>query len=261
MRAWSPLVAVATAATIVACAAQQHRVADGTLAPSGAIILPGATELVTAKFTDEQETDRAVFDSGPGTVARVVGAMTTGIQPTRYHGKAALLLTKMSRRGASVFIDTALVLRDGLVPVWEISNNSRGVHTRFEYDGPTVRLTSTSPDSSHAATHTYPRRVFHFNELDAIVRAIPLRTGYHAIVPLYSEGDDSLEMDTVAVVGHHGRTWDVRFADPVIVTHYGVDDVTRRIVSTEITRQGGRPWRTRLIHDTDQMQDSKVSAE
>jgi len=155
--------------------------------------------------------------------------------PTRYRGRAALLFTKMSQRGSAVFVDTTLVLRDGLVPVWEVAGNSRGWHARFDYDRAKVRVDAVSPDSTHRATHTYAYPVFNFNELDAIVRALPLRDGYHTVVALYSEGDDGIEMDTLSVSApRSGGAWNVRFADPVIISNYEVDGATRRITALEV---------------------------
>jgi hypothetical protein len=74
--------------------------------------------------------------------------------------------------------------------------------TRITYDGARVRRTDRQGDSVvRQVDHTYGVRVFPFAVLDQIVRAVPLREGYRAILPLYSEGDDALEMDTIQVVG------------------------------------------------------------
>jgi hypothetical protein len=84
--------------------------------------------------------------------------------------------------------------------------------------------------------------VFHFDELDMLLRSLPLREGYEAILPLYSEGSDELEMDSVRVTtrGTDG-VWSVRFADPAIVSTYGIHGTTREIVSQDILfrRNGG----------------------
>jgi hypothetical protein len=82
--------------------------------------------------------------------------------------------------------------------------------------------------------HTYDGPVFNFQELDDLLRSLPLREGYERILPLYSEGDDSLEMDTVRIMSRDaaGR-WTLRFADPAIVATYEVDERTRRIVRHE----------------------------
>ncbi|HKW47850.1 MAG TPA: alpha/beta hydrolase, partial [Gemmatimonadaceae bacterium] len=91
------------------------------------------------------------------------------------------------------------------------------------------------------STTTYPFRVFNFNELDEVVRSVPLRPGYRAIVPLYSEGDNALETDSVDVEGTDSSgVWNVRFADKVIIGHYGIDGATRRIVRYEVNRHADK---------------------
>lgn len=239
---------VALALGVGACASQH---ADAHAAPVGeGVLVAGAHDLATASFGAERELDRVVSDSGPGTSERAIGSSLTTMRPTQYHGHAALLLTKTSRRGTAEFVDTALVLRAGLVPVWEVASNSRGWHGRFDFDGPTVHVDAASPDSTHRATHTYPYPVFSFNELDEIVRAVPLRDGYHTIVALYSEGDDALETDTISVSApRDGTVWNVRFADPVIISHYMVDSVTRRVTALEVTYHKW-PMRLRFLPDS-----------
>jgi len=83
--------------------------------------------------------------------------------------------------------------------------------------------------------------MFHFEGLDAVIRSIPLRADYHTIVRLYSEGDNAIEKDTIKVEGRDARgVWSVRFADPVIIAHYGIDGETRRIVHYDIARHADR---------------------
>jgi hypothetical protein len=114
---------------------------------------------------------------------------------------------------------------------------------QFTYDGPRVTRIHTTPDSgTRRFEHTYDGPVFTFAELRDLVRSLPLRAGYERILPLYSEGTDTLEMDTVRVVTRaaHGQ-WTLRFADPDIVATFGVDARTRRMVRFEYTvRRDGR---------------------
>jgi hypothetical protein len=131
-----------------------------------------------------------------------------------------LLVTSGEVRSTPV-IDSALFKRHGLAPVWETAQFG-GKAERWTYDGPRVNQ------------HTYDGPVFNFQELDDLLRSLPLSEGYERILPLYSEGDDALEMDTVRVMGRDaGGRWTLRFADPVIVATYGIDEKTRRIVRHE----------------------------
>jgi hypothetical protein len=133
-----------------------------------------------------------------------------------------LLLVTTGQVRAKPFVDSSLVKRHGLAPVWEVS----------QFDGKVKRW-------------TYKGDVFNFQELDDLLRSLPLREGYERILPLFSEGDDSLEMDTVRVVSRDptGR-WTLRFADPAIVATYEIDEQTRRIVRHEhVSRRSGATLR------------------
>lgn len=142
-----------------------------------------------------------------------------------------LLLITTGEVRSTPFIDSSLVKRHGLAPVWEVSQFG-SKHQRWVYDGPRVNQ------------HTYDGPVFNFQELDDLLRSLPLREGYERVLPLYSEGDDSLEMDTVRIVSRTGGRWTLRFADPVIVATYEIDDHTRLIVRHEyVFRKTGATMR------------------
>jgi hypothetical protein len=103
-----------------------------------------------------------------------------------------------------------------------------------------------SGDSTATVERRYDAPVFAFSEIEMLVRSLPYRPGYTAILPLYSEGDDAIEMDSVAVVDARPNRWTVRFADPAIIAVYGIDAGTRRIVSYEVTSRKTR-GKTRTI--------------
>lgn len=207
------------------------------------LLLPGDGTLAVSALHEQTIAYQVVQDSGSERSARRVGGGRIEIRSATYAGKPALLVVMRSNRGAMQFFDSALVRRADLTPVWEVSD-FRGSHRRFEYDGARVRFVGRSGDSTLRGDHTYRHRIFQFNELDLLVRTIPLVPGYRAVVPLYSEGSDALEMDTISIARSHADgPWDVRFSDPVIVSHYGIDPATRSIVSRVITRQDGSPIR------------------
>lgn len=213
------------------------------------MLLPGARELTTGSFRDEVVRYHALADSGDGTAARAYGEGRAELHPVPYIGGAGLLIVRRTSRAGVQFIDSALVRRDGLAPVWEVSE-TRGWRRRFDYNGADVRVVATSADSTRTSEHEYPHPVFHFNELDVLIRAVPLERGYRAIVPLYSEGDDALEMDSISVDRRNpSGTWDVRFADKVTVSHYGIDPTSRAIVS-RVTVWRGRPNRFHYAIDS-----------
>jgi hypothetical protein len=133
------------------------------------------------------------------------------------------------------------VKRHGLAPISEMGQIGKHLD-HWTYDGATVTRTQVTTDSgTSTVTHTYERPVFDFQELGDLLRSLPLRDGYEKILPLYSEWSDTLEMDTVRITGHSGRTYTLRFADPAIVATYDVDEKTRAIVQHEsVSRKGGK---------------------
>lgn len=161
--------------------------------------------------------------------------------PTSYKNAPALLIivSRIDRPGT--LIDSTMVRRDGLAPIWEVSRTGTR-RTRYDYEGATVLRAITAPDTSVAhGSNTYPVPDFNFNELDELIRSIPLRDGFRTLVPLYSEGDNALEIDTVSVQGKAGDgAWSVRFADKVIVSHYEINEASRAIVRVEIERHADR---------------------
>jgi hypothetical protein len=85
------------------------------------------------------------------------------------------------------------------------------VNKVFEYAGGRVRCTKRVADSLATSTDTVFRtQVFAFNELDQLVRSLPYADGYSVVLPLYSEGDEALELDTLTVTGCESRAADVR---------------------------------------------------
>jgi hypothetical protein len=178
-----------------------------------AVLRPGASEIASDHLGEAVETVRFMkADSEIG----------------RFHYEwhlvpnDGLLLVTTGEVRSKLFVDSSLVKRHGLAPVWEVS----------QFDGKVKRW-------------TYKGDVFNFQELDDLLRSLPFREGYERILPLFSEGDDSLEMDTVRVMTRDaGGRWTLRFADPAIVATYEIDERTRRIVRHEhVSRRSGATLR------------------
>jgi len=139
-------------------------------------------------------------------------------------------------QGASAFqwADTVVMGRDDMVPIREALHlNGRVIN--LSYSGNTVIRADQFPDSAlRTTTQHFDRPVFAFNQLDLLIRAMPLAAGARVILPLYSEITAELELDTLEVTappasGH--SEWTVRFADPAIVTIATVDPATRQFTS------------------------------
>ena len=203
------------------------------------VVPPKDPSLVLSRLTDRAH-DYHYLRSTP--------TDTTEREFYRYHleerlvtiaGVSGVLIVKHSLSPSFYFIDSLFLDRAGLAPVWEHMQIQKAVIT-LSYDGARVRRTRTLPDSgSERSDTTYVTPVFAFNEQELLLRSLPLHAGLVAIVPLYSEGSDSLEMDTVTVVGGlgsapgSGGAWTVRFADPAIVETYVIDEKTRQILTHE----------------------------
>jgi len=201
------------------------------------VLRPGASEIVSDHLGNAGQTVRLMrADSEIGRFRYEWHLMPND----------GLLLVTSGDVRSTPFFDSALVKRHGLAPVWETSQfGSR--HEHWSYDG--ARVTSTREKT---VQHVYSGPVFNFQELDDLLRSLPLREGYERILPLYSEGDDSLEMDTVRITrGDHAGRWTERFADPAIVATYEVDERTRRIVRHEyVLRKTGVQGRYLDMPDT-----------
>jgi hypothetical protein len=142
------------------------------------------------------------------------------------------------------FLDSTVMLRDGLAPILETAHVGARV-IRYRYDRNRVDVTTTVGDSAPTVHHhEYPYPVFNFDELNLLIRLLPLRPGYQALLPLYSEGDDDAEIDTVQVQGKDSTgIWHVRFADKAIVATYGIADDTRAEVAySHRFRRAGPSW-------------------
>jgi len=233
-----PLFVALTAGTAAVARAQS----SGS-STSGNVLLPGSASITTTQFRDTTISYHVIEDRLPnGDSANVV--RQAGHEATRhvsYQGRPAIMIVKTIDLNGRTYVDSSAVLAAGLVPLWEVSTLGPR-RTTYKYDRSSVRRSITQPDSAKKVVeHDFGTPMFHFEALDDVVRSIPLRAGYQAILPLYSEGDDGIEMDTVRVEGRDTKgVWNVRFADPVIIAHYGIDGTTRTIVRHDIARHADR---------------------
>jgi hypothetical protein len=226
-------------ATITTAASAQ----SSSKTAASVVLAPGAADLTTSHLGDTTISYRTIADRLPdGSPTATVRAVAR--EETRHvtdHGRRAILLIKTARGASFAYADTSLMIASTLAPIREVSIlNAR--RTTYAYHGAKVRRTVMQPDSATRTTqHDFGTPMFQFEALDQVIRSVPLRTGYQAIVRLYSEGDDGIEMDTVRVEGQDkAGLWNVRFADPVIIAHYGIDGVTRHIVRHDIARHADR---------------------
>jgi hypothetical protein len=219
---------------------------DGSAAPHRTqsalpVLRPGSLELTGSHLQNRCDTIwYRSRDLGDTTDHVILAQRQEEVLPT-LRGKSAVLI--ITRTTSS--IDSAAIYREGLTPIWETSRNAQRVK-QFAYEGGYVRVRLNNANGSPILReHWYGLPVFNFVELDALIRSIPLRAGYAALLPLYSEGDDSLEVDTVRVVGVDSRgAWRIRFADPAIVATFEVHGATRQETSySHVFRKNASAWK------------------
>lgn len=216
------------------------------------VVRPADPALVLTALTERTHDYHYLLRRAPDSAEREFYAYHLEEHLVDAGGRPGLLVVKHSLSPAYHFEDSLMLERTGLAPRWEHLQIQKAVIT-LTYDGGRVRRTRAVPDSVPARSDTtYDTPVFAFNEQELVLRCLPLRAGYSAILPLYSEGSDSLEKDTVTVLAGPAPApgspagWTVRFADPAIVEIYVIDDRTRQVISHET--QGRRsPGKLRVV--------------
>lgn len=116
----------------------------------------------------------------------------------------------------------------------------------LRYRGATVERSVQRGDSlGPVHSVTFDRPVFGFNQREELLRVTRLQPGDTLILPLYSEIDAALELDTISLVAADPSTGPtgaihLRFADPAIVATVTVDTLTSRILD-ELIQNRRRP--------------------
>jgi hypothetical protein len=198
------------------------------------LLVPGSPLLTPPPLTDTAVHLVVYVKRGSGDTAEKKMADTRREQHAiRGRGSDILMISSWDPPYAS--LDTIVITRRGLVPLTE-HLDFRGTFD-YRYDRNRVSGTIQPHDSAQRVyDRRFPNTVFAFQEVDLLARSLPFRQGFSVVVPLFSEVDHDLEMDTLTVLGPDtakAGAWIVRFADPVIVSHYVIDRTSRAMISTE----------------------------
>src|SRR5215218_2291301 len=104
------------------------------------VLIPGSSDVTTGHIKTAAAGYRYLTRAPTGdTTERALGTGHTEQVLTAYKGKpAVLLVASFDRPGGQTFLDSALVMHAGLVPVWETSRVGPRV-THYEYAGKQVR--------------------------------------------------------------------------------------------------------------------------
>jgi len=228
---------IGTTLLVVAAVACRHKATLTVNVAAYPVVPADAGALVTEHLTNDSHVERTMSRAATGDTAEhesVVARVDEVVVGTE--GRATLLRVTTGHYSGGDYYDSLVVHRDDLRPVREhLAYAQRKLDKRFTFEGGTVHQTNTSGDSVARFDRRYDAPVFAFSEIELLVRSLPYRPGYTAIVPLYSEGDDAIERDSVALVDMRPDRWTVRFADPAIIAIYGIEPASRRIVSYEVT--------------------------
>jgi hypothetical protein len=210
----------------------------GQAAPT--LLVPGSPILQPPALRDTAwRTSVLIRKAGTDTVERLMAAN----QHVQHLVRGSAGQVELSSHWDPPFtsIDTMVFNRAGLVPETE-RLVYRGSRT-YRYAGNRVTGTVETPDSTpRAFDQRFEQNVFAFNEVDLLARSLPFRTGATFVVPLFSEVDTDVEMDTLTVVGPDSTRrgpaqWIIRFADPAIVSLYHVDQSSRALSSVQTTQR------------------------
>lgn len=238
----SLLLFVATTALIAGCTLHSVRtalVANGGVLDAGTPgLVPGVADVGTLSGNWRLMAPTSPTDSTP----RAVGGQREEFHETTFNGTPAVMIVKASTSptGAVIFADTLMMLRDGFTPVWERMHSGKATKV-ITYDGPRIHQQTLIGDSiAKTFDREFSHRPFGFNQLELLFRSIPMQPGLRLILPLYSEGDDSVEMDTLSMPAAGA----FRFGDPAIVTTYSLDERRQFASYAVASRRGSRFWRT-----------------
>ena len=235
-------------AIIDACAARGH--VETPVANASNATTPASRGLVTSHVVDYTEVQRTLSRGATGDTTEHESVRTTveeRLIPLA-GGERGLMRISSGHYSAGDFTDTLVMHRDGLAPMWERLRYPQQRYAKeIDYGGASLHQVNHLGDSTRSFERRFALPVFAFSEIDLVIRSLPYASGYRTILPLYSEGDDSLEMDTVAVVGHAGHAWTVRFADPAIVATYVVDSTSRRVTQYDVTSRRNGAHARRVV--------------
>lgn len=184
---------------------------------------------------------------------REFALVTLDTRAIEHEGQPALLGVRSFVSPRGTIMDSALVYRSTLAPIFQYSHQpSKTMRLRFDADG--VTGTFTPRDSAtREVRHPLSGPVFDATDLEAVITSLPYASGYHVVLPFYSFEQATVEQDTVRLVGVEsvrGRggvtmsAWKVSFGDPFIAATFWIDRNTRRILREDIVqRRSGTRFR------------------
>jgi hypothetical protein len=235
--------AAALAGCVLLAGCSRPRLAERAIAPELALETAHITEGITRwRLTIQKDT-----------ATRELGVMTSTTHYADYMGQPAILFVRTVPSPKGDIVDSVLMFRHTLAPVWEHSHQPAKTMLLSFSDSAVTGEWAPVDSAMRSVNHPIPRAVFNATAQDLLIGSLPLADGYRTLIPIYSFELGGMELDTLSVVGI-GRVklreggerdaWKVAFADPFITATFWVDRETRRVLLQDIvSRKTGMIFR------------------
>lgn len=177
------------------------------------------------------------------TAARELGVMTSSTHYAEYMTRPAILFVRTVPTPQGDIVDSVLILRRTLAPVWEHSHQPSKTMLLTFSDSAVTGEWAPADSVMRGVHHPIPRPVFNATAQELLVESLPLADGYRTLVPIYSFELGGMELDTLSVVGTglvklrdggERDAWKIAFADPFITATIWVDRKMRRVLLQEV---------------------------
>jgi hypothetical protein len=172
-----------------------------------------------------------------------MGVMTSTTQYADYMGRPAILFVRTVSTPKGDVVDSVMLLRHTLAPVWEHSHQPTKTMLLSFSDSAVTGEWAPADSGMRSVHHPVPRPVFNATSQNLLISSLPLAEGYQTLIPIYSFELGGMELDTLSVVGtarvkmrngSEREAWKLAFADPFITATFWVDRKTKRVLLEDI---------------------------
>jgi hypothetical protein len=177
------------------------------------------------------------------TATRDLGVLTSATHFADYMGRPAILFVRTVPTPQGDIVDSVLMFRHTLAPVWEHSHQPAKTMLLAFSDSVVTGEWAPVDSAMRSVHHPIPRPVFNATAQELLLGSLPLGDGYRTLVPIYSFELGGMELDTISVVGTgqvkltgggECEAWKIAFADPFITATFWVDRETRRVLLQDV---------------------------
>jgi len=147
-------------------------------------LIPSTTLLTTPLSKPEKQT--STWYLGQGSARRALAAITTTIRP-QYQADKILIIQEIAMNGTSnTWIDSTIALQATLAPVYHSSyNEQRDMVLHFRGSQVVGYYRNKQDQLTTRVQNQLTEPCFDSNLYPHLIRFLPLRTGYQALLPIY----------------------------------------------------------------------------